>query len=956
MQIMGLSFLSGLTMRTRIVLLVIVASFPGLILAIYLAIDYRQYLIRDSERNLLNQVLKVADAHHQLLSLTRRTLAVLSTLPSETLVRPACESLLLRVAELGKYANVGIVTTSGNLVCSAIAAPPDFSASERLWFRRAINSGDFVVGEFQTGRITGIPVLVAAQPVRQREGAVYIVFAALPIDLFTAPTFDSLPDGTAVTLVDDAGTVVAGTTETALLGTRLPSSFLDVMKRSTTFVATGIDRVERMYAVASVSAEPVGRVMWVLYGVPISAIAFHVRELVWSVGLLFAVTTILLVALAWWGTAAVFSRQARPIVAMAEKIAAGDYSARAPDYPGRTEPAVVANALNHMAESLQTKMQQTDEYLARIQRLNCAHGLSSISGSTVARALSKEELLAEVCTLATSSCKFLSAWAGAPQNDALHVYASAGVPSSEIARLFSEKEALRVVASVIDKRRSTLAHLPSADARTPIACALYPIISDESSAVLAFCKNEDEIFDEAEVRLLGDVAANVHLGLAFLQKNRQLAYFANYEPLTGLANRTLFAQRLAATIMLSRHAGHLIAVGIIGVKRLADIQFTHGYAAGDQVVRSVASALPRALPDAMVIASLARGEYAFVIDQISDPTAVAGVAEAVLDRCPRSVELQSGEQVYLWYSLGVSFYPIDGAQIDELIDKAQSALHSASLLERNAVVFFSPPLERQAKARLRIEQALREAVDRDELEVYYQPIVDARTRKIHSFEALLRWSPRQGPVAPSTFIPIAEQTGIIAALGELVLRKVCTRIVAWTPSWPDLSVAVNVSVLQLQQAEQVARLLELLSSQACRAAGARVAIEVTESQLMSNVGVVYATLHRLKDIGVPVYIDDFGTGYSSLSYLRRLPIDALKIDQSFIAALGKDSESEIIVRGIITMAHELGLAVIAEGVENQTQLDILNADRCDFAQGHLFHKAVPGGEVLALGGHESSSA
>ncbi|MGH8761488.1 MAG: putative bifunctional diguanylate cyclase/phosphodiesterase, partial [Burkholderiales bacterium] len=298
-----------------------------------------------------------------------------------------------------------------------------------------------------------------------------------------------------------------------------------------------------------------------------------------------------------------------------------------------------------------------------------------------------------------------------------------------------------------------------------------------------------------------------------------------------------------------------------------------------------------------------------------------------------------GQELFVSASIGLSLYPDDAGTVDEIIKHADAAMYSAKHLGRNNFQFFTKNLNQEVHERMLIEGGLRTAIQRDELSLLYQPKIDLATRQIYGAEALLRWAhPKLGMISPARFVPIAEEAGLVGQIGAWVLRTACRQIREWQDTGFAVQVAVNVSARQFQQYDLAELVMGIMNDTG--ALPENLELELTESAVMNDAETSIVTLERLAALGAQIAIDDFGTGYSSLSYLKRLPLDVLKIDQSFVRDISSDQNDAAIVRAIITLAHSLGIKVIAEGVENEAQLAFLNANGCQYAQGYLFGKPL----------------
>lgn len=427
---------------------------------------------------------------------------------------------------------------------------------------------------------------------------------------------------------------------------------------------------------------------------------------------------------------------------------------------------------------------------------------------------------------------------------------------------------------------------------------------------------------------------------------RRLAF---YDPLTDLPNRRLLQDRLEhalTTTARSRHVGALLLIDLDNFKALND---TWGHDKGDLLLKQVALRMRACVRDVDTVARLGGDEFVVLIDDAGSivPEAIANarrVAEKVLERLGAPYDI-AGREHRSGTSIGVSLFGVETTTGEDVLKRSDVAMYQAKAAGRNTVRFFDPAMQFAVEARAALEVDLRASLSRDELELHYQPQVGPDDHVVGA-EALLRWThPERGPVSPGEFIPVAEQSGLIVELGEWVLRQACAQLASWAgrPHTAQLTLAINVSVHQFRQPDFVDKVRRALEQH--RVAPSRLKLEITESMFAADQESIIDKMRLIKALGVGFSLDDFGTGYSSLSYLRRLPLDQLKIDQSFVREVLTDPNDAVIARTVIALGQSLGLSVIAEGVETQGQRDFLAAHGCDYCQGYLISRPVPIGQL-----------
>jgi diguanylate cyclase (GGDEF)-like protein len=422
------------------------------------------------------------------------------------------------------------------------------------------------------------------------------------------------------------------------------------------------------------------------------------------------------------------------------------------------------------------------------------------------------------------------------------------------------------------------------------------------------------------------------------QAEAKIMHMARHDALTDLPNRVLFHEKMEHALA----RGENLAVLFLDLDRFKTVNDSLGHPVGDALLRAVTKRLQQAVRGADTVARLGGDEFA-IVQMGAGPSQASELAGRIIDAVAEPFEI-SGQQVVIGVSVGVAVAPADGAQPDQLLRNADMALYRAKSEGRGTHHFFQPEMDAQMQARHVLELDLRKALLAGEFEMYYQPIVDLRSGKVTSFEALIRWNhPTRGLVPPNDFIPVAEEIGVIVPLGDWVLRQACRDAV----SWPGrLSVAVNLSAAQFRNPTLALSVVSALGGSGLSAD--RLELEITETVLLQDDRSVLETLHQIRELGVRISMDDFGTGYSSLSYLRSFPFDKIKIDRSFINELGKKDDCIAIIRAVTRLGSNLGMTTIAEGVETQEQLDILREEGCTHAQGYLFSPPRPVSEVPKL--------
>ncbi len=412
---------------------------------------------------------------------------------------------------------------------------------------------------------------------------------------------------------------------------------------------------------------------------------------------------------------------------------------------------------------------------------------------------------------------------------------------------------------------------------------------------------------------------------------------ANFDGLTGLPNRRMFRDRLEQEIKKSERTGSMLAVMFLDLDHFKEVNDTLGHDQGDALLIEAASRLRGCVRDIDTVARLGGDEFVILLNQMDDSTALDKVAKNILAHLVKPFILGS-DPVYISVSIGITLYPIDATEFDELLKNADQAMYAAKDEGRNRYSYFTASMQTAAKARMRLANDLRHACENNEFKLVYQPIVEIATGQIRKAEALIRWHhPTLGLINPGQFIAIAEDTGVIFEIGDWVFQQAMLQVIKWRKKLhPDFQISINKSPVQFKSEDS--DWLELMVKMNLPAQS--VAIEITEGLLLDAATHVTERLQAFRKAGVQIAIDDFGTGYSSLSYLKKYDIDYIKIDQSFVRNITPGSSDMGLCEAIILMAHKLGMKVVAEGVETQAQFMLLEEAGCDYAQGYLFSKPI----------------
>lgn len=611
----------------------------------------------------------------------------------------------------------------------------------------------------------------------------------------------------------------------------------------------------------------------------------------------------------------------------------------------------------------------------RIRRLNRVHAVLSAINSLIVRVHDRQRLLEEACRIAVEKGDFGFAGVSMAEEGSsmLAPAASAGIASCEI--LIQRHDISDMGAGQPDpvsvaarEQRPVVENdltagtgpgsrhseeLLQQGLRSMIALPL--LVDGETEGVLTICSNEPDFFDDDELGLLTELAEDVAFALKHLKQEQQIDYLHYYDALTGLPNRRLFSERLDAQLRMYTAHRKGVALALVDIERFRRVNESLGQDGGDELLRAVAGRLKHAVGDVAALARIAADRFAVALPDACTAADVAHDVEEKILPCFHEPYTIGDAELRISARAGLAISPSDGRDSESLLRNAEAAL-KVSRGSATRYVFYRAEMNAQASRALSLESRLRKAVEAREFMLYYQPKYTLTGRHLRGFEALLRWQCSENEVkSPAEFLPTLEETGLIVEVGRLVLERVLADRRAWISGGLRVpTIAVNVSAAELHQNTFVPTILDTV--QACDDDPDALELELTESLVMYDVEHNIRSLTVLRGVGIQVAMDDFGTGYSSLSRLARLPIDKIKIDRSFVAGMTGNHYDLVVVSTVIALAHSFRLPVVAEGVETEEQARALSELGCDEAQGYLFSRPLPPGEVsdLLLPAHNES--
>ncbi|HYD55706.1 MAG TPA: EAL domain-containing protein [Burkholderiales bacterium] len=595
----------------------------------------------------------------------------------------------------------------------------------------------------------------------------------------------------------------------------------------------------------------------------------------------------------------------------------------------------------------------------RIWRLNRLYAMLSGINSLVVRVRNRQQLFGDACEVAVRQGGFRAAWIGVRRNGGLQPLAWAGElgplfaappasivetdPTFDHARRVTEEGRAVVVLpkrdSVADGTTKTVL-----EALDVAAIGIVPLLNNgQTVGAMALYANDVAFFDDEELRLLQDLGKDLAFALEYLDKSEKAEYLAYYDPITGLANRTLFLERVMEKLGAAQSVQGRVALLIYDIQNFKMLNDSFGRSSGDTLLKDIAARLSAAAPG-RTIGRVAGDQFAIVVPGVisaEDLTRRMKARAGAIFGVPYSV---SGSDIRVSARVGIAMYPDDASDGETLFRHAEAALKKAKAASE-PYLFYEQGMSDRVSERLALETKLHRALENNEFVLHYQPKVNVESRAVTGVEALIRWNdPQSGLVPPMSFVPLLETSGLIVPVGAWALRQAAAEHRRMAEAGvPAPRIAVNISAVQLRHREFIGYVEDAVRA---GATSSSLELEVTESVLMEEIDTNLANLKRVRELGFELAMDDFGTGYSSLAYLAKLPVQTLKIDRSFISKMQEDADAMTLVSTMVSLAHSLKLKVVAEGVETDAQARILRRLRCDEMQGYLISKPLPINELM----------
>lgn len=954
-------------LRSRLLLLVVLCAGPAFALIAYSGFQHR----RAVETEVRQEAHRLATmASLQLTTLiveNREFLAALARSPELRVdgLAQACDRFLAQsLARHPGYANLLIFRPNGDKFCSAVPTKAHGNAADRKYFRDALATKNFSVGTYEVGRITGKTVLNFAHPILDAAGGVQAVLAVAQdlawLDRLLATI--RLPEQSVLTVVDSGGAILSRYPQGELWMGKPEFKDNVVFKK---VVADGgkvtdnilsIDGVRRIFAFVPVSSDTRVPDTGIYVGIGVSETVTHAagdRALVRNL-LLMGMAALFVLALAWYGSDVFVLRRLRALAQAAIRLASGDLRARTGLREDVSEMGQLGRAFDDMAQSLENRTLD-------LRRVDRALKALSAGNRTLLRATEENALLHDMCRIVVEEGGHRMAWVGYAEHDprkTVRPVAHAGIGGDFLDDLpvtWSETEfGLGPTGTAIRTRKPSVSTSVDTDPRLApwrgkaieygIASILALPLKTNGDVIgsLTIYSADPGAFGEQEVVLFEELADDLGFGISMLRLRAEheratnaIKHAAYHDPLTDLPNRTWLRQHLEELIADTQKQRGAVALFHFNIERFREINEALGYRQGDALLQLVGARLRELPGDAGAVARLGADEFAIVLPA-TDAEGAARFSENVLGALAQPFDL-SGFSVVLQTNVGIALYPGHGADAGLLMRRAETAIREAKK-SGTGFAFPAQDSEQGTMRRLELTRDLRRAIESDQLVLYCQPKIHVSSGALCGAEMLARWNhPKFGAVSPGEFIGIAERTGLIKPLTYWVVKDAARNLRDFEEKGLAVPLAVNLSARNLRDPRLIERITGLCVT--WNVAPARLQLELTEGAVMEDHEKAREVLVKLHDLGFGLHIDDFGTGYSSLAYLQSLPVDAVKVDQSFVRGMLTDEGSRTIVRSTIDLAHNLGFKAIAEGVEDQATLSLLADMGCDMAQG--FYIARP---------------
>lgn len=941
----------------------VIPSFAGLMFYVSLQ---RDYLTEHTTKSAERFVQLAAHDENWLFSSTRSIFLAFSQMP---LLGQhdwqQCHTYLRNLREVQpNYIDIGVISLSGQSLCSSLHPPETLQQTgffDRDYFQRALQEPGMVVSRYSIGRISGQPVIMVAKALRTPEGQPWaVLYASLDVsEMVYARHALQQPEQSVITILDRNGIVLNSvpTREDITVGEPLGDPQMLALLANTSAPSATLTRQdgsEWLVSHARTGTESDPNALMVVYQHPTETALKSIYRTVWISGALALLLALLSLILGWVGMQAIVGRNVRYLATAAKRLSEGKFSTRVAHMVSGQEFTDIGKQLDHMARSLGRQEAQWEQSLQRQQEQNKI--LQMIAGN---RPLDETLTALVQVTQGQIEGGLVSILLLAP--DGVHVQSciAPSLPDSYIEALshmlidsaigtcgsaMVNKQVVITPDIATDPAWSGYRDIPlSHDLH---ACWAHPIVTADENVVGALAVYYRKPGTPSmEALQLSKMATEVaSMAIEHNRHHEALRYQSRHDVLTGLYKREVFAARIHAAVGEAAANNQKLYVLNLTLQGFKELNSTLGHRVGDDLLRTLAARLTGLVGSAGEIGRSSGDEFSFLFTEDALETPIQELVQAILNEVRRPVSLD-GTEIQISASIGIAVYPTSSTEAEGLMRHADNAMHRAER-EGSGYALYDAARHERTPNRLLLLSDLRYALDSGGLFLHYQPQISLRRRRTIGFEALLRWRhPEKGLIPPGQFMPVAEFSDLIHPLTLWVLDQALGQCRHWHNQGHQAAIGVNVSSRNLLNPDFPDQIQSLLVKHSLPAN--YLEVEITESAFMMDATRSLSVLHRIRALGVRIAIDDFGTGHSSLSYLHKLPVDNLKIDQSFIHELDKNKESQTIVDSIIGLAHNLKVSVTAEGVEDQQSLMRLLQLGCDFAQGYLISRPISAADANA---------
>lgn len=941
----------------------IIPSIAGLCFYIYQQRDYlTDYSIQNAERF----VQLAARDESWLFNHTHSLFAAISKMPLVVGQNwPLCHEYMRELLkEQTNFHNIGLMSVSGSALCSGLSTETvnDLNVSDRSYFRRALEVPGIVISEYYVGRISGKPAIIVAQALRDSNSVPWaVLYASLDLSsMVRSQQNHQFFDGSVITVLDRHGVVLNSWPQRDDMPIGQPLKDTEVLKMLAqeprgTGILERSDGSKWLVSHARTGTTQDPEALTVVYQHPTEAALAGIYRTLWISGALALLLASLTLILSWMGIQAIVGRNVRYLTAAAKRLGQGKYGTRVAQMMSGQEFKEIATQLDTMAEALGRQEVQWKKSLQRqkghnkvLQMIAQNHPLEATLRALAQ--INEGQIDGGVVSILTL----------APDGKQIQLCIAPSLPDSYVQQMLQLRNDGQTGTWALAMAKSRLSvtpdvsHDPSWESLHDLAetydlraCWAHPILRAGGKVIGAFIVHFRQPGSPGIENLRASKMAVEIASMAIEHSNHHeaLRFQSRHDVLTGLFKREVFVSRLKAAIEDAATTYHLrLYVFNLTLHGFKEINSTFGHGVGDNLLRIVADRLRTLVGSRGDVSRSSGDEFALLFRSDTLGTPVRDMAQAILNEVRHPLDLD-GTEMQISASIGIAEYPVAGTEAGVLMRHADSAMHRAER-EGTGFAFFDASRNERSPNRLLLLSDLRHALDAGELRLHFQPQISLRRRRTVGFEALIRWQhPEKGLLGPGQFMPVAEFSDLIHPLTLWVLDNSLAQCRLWHNQQHHATISVNISARNLLSQDFPGQIQKMLTKHNMPAH--YLEVEITESAIMMDAARSLSVLQRIRAIGVRIAIDDFGTGHSSLSYLHKLPVDNIKIDQSFIREMENDKESQTIVDSIIGLAHNLKVSVTAEGVEDQRSLMRLLQLGCDYAQGYLIAKPIPAEETDA---------